>query len=463
MSRRTSSSDLAVLIWCALTALVVLGVAGLYLWGGWDAPGRFVQEGPFSDLSITLASVAVLWLVVGGVLFRLRARPLDPDGALSLGGFLLIALLYLNILRERFRYGDIGYYIEAATRLHQGKPLPDTYLYPPLWATILEAFLPLGEEGVTLLAWLLNLLSLFAFYFLLRRVLERYGFSPRLATLTTTAFLLVNAPVIRTLFYVQVNLHVANLIFLSLLLYPRRPFLSALSLALAVHLKTSPIVLLPAFLLERERRWPAWFVIGLLLVGAIPLAAHGVSPYLDYLHNALRVGALSSANFREVSFDSFFVSAARLIGHGGRVAPYVALLAKVALAGAALAVAWRAVRNSAFLAADAPPARLYNAIPSLLILMTLASPLVWVHHGVFLALPFLVLTKGLERGGEWWLFGFAYLLQFWMPTFGFFPWSYGRLLAPLIALGLLARVASRGTPGAAFARLNRWVESIPSP
>ncbi len=438
-------------------------MGGLSLWRGWGALARFVQEGPLTNLPPALTSVAIAWLLVGWALFRLRARPLAAEEALSLGGFLVVALLYLNLLRERLRYGDIGYYLEAATRLQQGKPLPDTYIYPPLWATFLEAFLPFGEEGAFLCAWLLNLFSLFAFFFLLRRVLERYGFSPRLAVLTTTAFLLVNTPVIRTLVYVQVNLHVVNLILLSLLLYPRRPFLSAFALALAVHLKTSPLVLVLAFLLERDRRWLAWFAMGVLLVGLVPLAVHGPSPYLDYLHNVLRVDALSSANFRENSFDSFFVAAARLLGRGGTVARYAVYLAKALLALATLTVAWRSAREGMFLAVDVPAARLYNAVPTLLILMTLASPLVWVHHGVFLALPFLILLTRLEGEGEWLLFGFAYFLEFWMPTFGFFPWSYGRLLAPLIALGLMARRTRRAGPSVAFEALNRWIADLSFP
>jgi hypothetical protein len=72
----------------------------------------------------------------------------------------------------------------------------------------------------------------------------------------------------------------------------------------------------------------------------------------------------------------------------------------------------------------------------LLILSTLFSPLIWEHHGVFLALPFLVLLKRLSSGGEFIWFGFAYFFEFILPTFDFFPWSYGRLFSALTCLGL---------------------------
>lgn len=52
--------------------------------------------------------------------------------------------VYLQILRERFRYGDYHYYLEAATALANGQPLPDTYLYLPLWATLLQFIVSLG-------------------------------------------------------------------------------------------------------------------------------------------------------------------------------------------------------------------------------------------------------------------------------------------------------------------------------
>ena len=84
-----------------------------------------------------------------------------------------------------------------------------------------------------------------------------------------------------------------------------------------------------------------------------------------------------------------------------------------------------------------------NAIPPLFILMTLAAPVVWEHHGVFMALPFLVMLKRLETPHEWLWFGFAYLLEFLLPTFDFYPWSFGRLVAPMLILWQIWRLADR--------------------
>ena len=75
--------------------------------------------------------------------------------------------------------------------------------------------------------------------------------------------LAVNVPLLRTLAYVQINIHVVNLILLSLLLYRKHVFLSAIALALASHMKVSPLILAPAFLITRDWKWLFWFIIGI--------------------------------------------------------------------------------------------------------------------------------------------------------------------------------------------------------
>ena len=75
--------------------------------------------------------------------------------------------------------------------------------------------------------------------------------------------------------------------------------------------------------------------------------------------------------------------------------------------------------------------------------MTLSAPVVWEHHGVFVALPFLVMLKRLETPHEWLWFGFAYLLEFLLPTFDFYPWSFGRLVAPMLILWQMWWLAER--------------------
>jgi hypothetical protein len=453
----SASKSTAFIIWCGISALVIVSVLGIWLWRG---PAGFeiaIQSGPYTNLQTALASVAVTWLLGGLFLYLLSNQRINAKNAFTWAGFFLVALVYVNLLRERTEYGDVEFYIDAAFRLASGQPLPTEYFYPPLWATLLSWLVPLGKDGLFLVIWLLDLLSLFVFYFLLSSTLQLYGFSSRLAALITAGFMLVNAPILRTMIYMQVNLHVMNTILLSLLLYRRFPAFSALMMAIAVHLKVSPAVLVLAFLLEWNWRWLAWAALSFLVVGAIPLAAHGIGPYFDFIHNTLGLAEGHALSFRESSFDGFFTALAEFLNLSPVFISIGAYAAKALLFVGTILVMRKNVRGETFFAGEGK--RLYNAIPSLLILMLMASPIVWVHHGVFVGLSFLVLLKKLDKPSAWTLFGFAYFFEFLLPTFDFFPWSYGRLVTPLLCLWLMWILPDQ--PSELFTKANRWFEALP--
>ncbi len=446
----------ALIVWAAITLLVAVSLLWIYLRLGPGGLSLYIQQPPLIDLSITLASAALVWLSFGALLALLAAGRVNRSNALSLAGFFVVCWAYLNILPERFRYGDYTYYFDAANHLHNGQPLPGSYFYLPLWATLTQFLAPLGEHKFLVVLWLLNVLSLLLFYVLLHRVLQRYGFGPRFAAIATTLFMLANAPLLRTLVYVQVNLHTINLILLSLLLYPRRPFWSAFCLALAVHLKTSPAVLVLAFLLEMDRRWLVWFLFSLLVIASVTVVINGFPPFMDALHNMLALAASQNTIFHDTSFDSFLRFTGHIL-HLSDIAVRVLIYgAKALLLAATAAVVARCIRLFAFARTD-EGGRALNAMPALFIFMTLASPVVWEHHGIFLALPFLLLLKRLDLAADWAWFAFAYLLEFLLPTFDFYPWSFSRLLAPLIILWLMWKTASGPERSTAFDKATLWL------
>jgi hypothetical protein len=452
------TSKRALFAWSVLTILVLASLLGIWFWRGAAGFETAIQRGPYTNLPVALASVAVTWLLGGLFLYLLSTKRIDKNNALPWGSFFLVALVYLNLLRERPEYGDVEYYIAAALKLSASGQLPVDYYYPPLWATLLAWLAPLGEDGIFITLWLFNLLGLFSFFFILSKTLELYNFSSHLAALVTTAFMLANAPLLRTMVYMQVNLHVINAVFLSLLLYRRFPALSALGMALAVHLKTTPAVLVLAFLLEWNWRWLAWAALSFLLVGAIPVIGYGFGPYLDFFQNTLLIAAGHGLSFRESSFDSLFMALAELLNLAPAFVKVGAYVAKAILFVATMVVMRVNIRQETFFSGEGK--RLYNGIPSLFILMTLASPIVWEHHGLFVTLSFLVLFKKLEAPSTWIVFGFAYLLEFLLPTFDFFPWSYGRLVAPLLCLWLMWQVSAGAGPSSGFERLDRWLDSL---
>lgn len=429
-------------IWLIITCLVNVSLIAIYLRNGMDGINLFIQQWPLSDLSITLASVSLTWILLGVLIHLLAREKINKDNAWMFAGFFLILFLYLNIFRERFRYGDYHYYLEAATALANGQTLPDTYLYLPLWATLLQFLVSLGDSGVLVTLWILNIIALSTFYFLLIRILQRYNFSQHLATAVAILFLLINTPLLRTLGFVQVNLLVMDLIILSLLTYPKNNFLSALTLALAVHLKTSPAVLVLAFLLEFNWKWLAWFTISFLLIGLFPIAINGTQPYFDYFNNAFLLTQIPDTNFHDTSFDSFLRFLNPFFGIQIEQTRVIVLILKVLLLIATLFVMTKNITQKSFSNEN----KLFNAIPPLFIFMTLASPIVWDHHGMFVTLSFLLLFKRIENPNHWLLFAFAYFLEFVLPSFDFFPWSYGRLIAPIIVLYLLAQTSKNNEP-----------------
>ncbi len=453
----TKAARTALLAWAAVTFLTAVSLLWIYLRLGANGVSIYVQQSPLTDLSITLASVALVWLSVGTLFALLAAGRVNRFNALSIGGFFLVCWAYFNVLPERVKYGDYGYYFDAASRLHARQPLPTTYYYLPFWATLTQFLAPLGEHKFFVVLWLLNAVSLLTLYVLLHLVLQRYGFSQRLAAVVTVLFMLANAPLLRTLVYVQVNLHTLNLILLSLLLYPRQSFWSAFCLALAVHLKTSPIVLAVAFLLEMDWRWLVWFLFSLLVIAGFTVVIEGFSPFTDALHNALGLATSQNTIFHDTSFDSFLRFTGRIIHLSAGMVRFLTYAAKVLLAAATAAVVLRCIRISAFIK-SAEGSRVLNAMPALLVFMTLASPIIWEHHGVFLALPFLLLLKRLDSPADWMLFASAYLLEFLLPTFDFYPWSFGRLLAPLIVLWLMWKTARQPQPSLPFDKVNLWLK-----
>lgn len=445
-------------VWVVLTLLVLASLVAIYLRNGMDGLNLFIQEWPLSNLAVTLASTSLTWILAGALLYMLANEKINKDNLWLTAGFFLVMFVYLQILRERFRYGDYHYYLEAATALANGQPLPDTYLYLPLWGTLLRFLVPLGDQGVMIALWTVNVIALGSFYLLLVSVLQRYNFSQHLSIVITVLFLLINTPLMRTLGFIQVNLITLDLIFFSILIYPKNNFLSALALALAVHLKTSPAAIVLAFLLTFNWRWIVWFAVSFLAIGLFPVAMHGTDIYLQFINNTVALAQLPDTNFHDTSFDSFLRFLNPFFGIQIETTRLMALGAKVLLLLATLYTMAQNILTQSFSKEN----RLLNAAPALFVFMTLASPIVWDHHGIFATLAFLLMLKRIQSPSHWMFFLAAYFLEFMLPSFDFFPWSYGRLIAPMVALWLMYATRKNDEPSPFITAANQWLAKFAS-
>jgi len=338
------SARLALYCWAALSLLVAASLGAIYLRLGAEGFGIFIQQPPLVNLPVTLSAVTLVWLLAGTLLFLLQAGRINASNLVTLAGFLIVCWTYLNFLSERWRYGDYTYYLDAARAMSRGNTLPGSYFYPPLWATLTQFLFPAGRDTFFLVLWWVDFVAFAAFYFLLHEVLRRYGFSSRFAAIVTTIFMLANAPLLRTLVYVQVNVLTLDLILLALVLYPRRVFVSALMLALAVNLKASPAIVVLAFLLEKDWRWLAWFAVSLLAIGGITVATNGFSPFLDVLRNWQELQVSTNTIFHDTSFDSFLRSAAPLLHVSLSWARGLTYVAKISLLAGTIVVMLGAAR-----------------------------------------------------------------------------------------------------------------------
>jgi hypothetical protein len=258
------------------------------------------------------------------------------------------------VFRERTIYGDIQDYAEAAMRLSRGEPLNTSYLYTPFWATVLEPLARFGPKAIFGVCWLLNMLSIPVFYLLLHATLKAYGFGTNVAGLLCFSFMVVNVPLLRTLGYVQVNLHVTNLILASLVSFPQTRAVSAVTLALAAQIKMSPLALALPYLLRRDYKWLGVFVLTVLATAGLTVAWHGLAPFQEFLFNVRRMREENGLQFRETSFDSFFAAVASfgLLSEGAARA--MTVLSKVCLTAALFVIGARGVRHKLFYSHDDP-------------------------------------------------------------------------------------------------------------
>ena len=79
---------------------------------------------------------------------------------------------------------------------------------------------------------------------------------------------------------------------------------------------------------------------------------------------------------------------------------------------------------------------------------------------MFTTLSFLLLLKRIETPSAWMWFITAYFLEFMLPSFDFFPWSYGRLIAPMIALWLMWLTANNKEPTQFIANIEQKLAKI---
>jgi hypothetical protein len=192
------------------------------------------------------------------------------------------------------------------------------------------------------------------------------------------------------------------------------------------------------------------------MITAFTVANNGLNPYFDFINNFLLLNAPRSLSLHDNSFDSVIGITLSYVRANPSIVRILVYLAKGTTALIAIILS---LKTKTYYSEKENGSRIFNSIIPLFIAMTIFSPLIWEHHGIFITLPFLLLIKKLESPAEWTLFGISYLFVFLIPTFDYFPWSYERLPGMLILLALAWATVKRND-SQYFSTFNQWAESL---
>ncbi|MGA9382915.1 MAG: glycosyltransferase family 87 protein [Phormidium sp.] len=344
-------------------------------------------------------------------------------------------------------FSGINPYIE------QGNP----YVYPPLVGQVMALLyqiitqIPLlqfenEDKGWKIVFYLYQcsqLLLIMLAYYLNYRLARNIGLKSIPASLIVTAFLIFNQSVIRTLNFHQTNLWILNCFLIGILLQQSYPFISGFAIALGVHIKMYPFILILPWVAMRKWRLVAGSGIGLLAI-AIVQTNFGrdwtiLRYFLDYMKNVSKPTPYRNNSINSV-ITNFFQIPHKLFGTSFDLVPLIVSIITVAI------IIWFLIR---FLQRERIYRQLNEAASSdnqnhwneiyrfyghsmdAIALGLLISPSVYEHHFI-VAIPvalWAIVTRRLDKPAP---IAFGIFLIFCVPTFDLFPFSFHRLVGLLI-------------------------------
>ncbi len=324
---------------------------------------------------------------------------------LALGAF---SLYWLAVLTPRHPIGsDFRIYYQAyMDALAGGNPyLPydigTSYVYHPFALTFLSLFSPAGNNQVTALriwaaaatvAWIGTI-------WLVVRLLRSDAWGKDTPFVTDSRLLggcallfLGFGPLWETLHTGQINTFVVAFLYLSFYLAEKRHEEAAgLFLALAIVLKTSPVIFIAYFFVFRRYRVVFSTLVSLGLLTLVPFVQFLPRVIWDFISILPLMGTAIHATPYNQSVLSLMFRLAKSFGHAdwgqaliwGHKVVFAGLLALLFGGG------WLAKGDTKSLR--------FWVFTTLVTLMVFFSPLVWYHHSVFLILPLAALLLHKSR------------------------------------------------------------------
>lgn len=308
--------------------------------------------------------------------------------AVAIAG-LLFSEFWLGVLHPHGWAADFKIYYTALSAAQNGRSpyfpylIGVSFVYHPFALTLVSLFGHLGRLPASVVWAVLNGSGYAISLWMALRLGPEMPPSRRgLVIVLFAAF----APFWEMLHIGQINGMVLACLLGSLYLAERESaVLAGVALALAIALKSSPLVFVAWFLAARQWKVGCAALVALVVLSLIAWTQFGTSVLRDYLTVLSRVGAETHPDFYNESLSAFTIRALSVMNMRGIEA--TAAMAQKLLAAAL--IAGTLLLTVRFAGTDKQQrVRLFALLSAV---MTVASPLVWYHHNVFLVLPLMVL------------------------------------------------------------------------
>lgn len=323
----------------------------------------------------------------------------------GLGIYAALALFseyWLGVITNHSLGGDFYIYYDAFLKAIEGKnpylpyQIGSSFVYHPFMLSFLSLFSWQGKLSAAIywmvsstLAWVFVIWLAFSFT---QKTLEGHvSESNRKSFGWVLAIFLGFAPFLETIHIGQINVFVILALCLMFAFSENeKPFLAGFFLAVAIVFKTSPIIFVFYYLIQRKFRIVLSCAVSLIIMSLIPIGQFSLNVLWDFLAILPKLGgeihptnynqSILSLLFRVLQrFDFTEVDSVLIISHKILLGFFLGMVFLSSL-----------IRPSTKLT------RLWE-FALLLTLMTIFSPLVWYHHSIFLIIPSLLLLLNPHR------------------------------------------------------------------
>ena len=378
---------------------------------------------------------------------------------------LLVSLNFLLNISEstfdwRFRSDYIAFELGAKAIINGISPYINQetpYVYPPLVGQVMAflypivthiPFLPIDNEdqGWQIIFYLFQccqFLLIILAYYLTYEFARRMGLRSIPASIIVASLFLFNNSVVRTLNFHQTNLWILNSFLIAFLVQRNYPFISGFALALGIHIKLYPFILILPWIAMRR-----WVLLISTSIGIVAIAILQtnlgrdwtlVKYFLDYMKNVSKPTPYRNNSINSVIYN-FFKIPNKLINISFDIVPIIVTLITLGV------LVWFTIRfiqrekiykelgkyeiagnqdswNEMF--------RFYGHSMDAIALGLLISPSVFEHHYI-VAIPVALWATIVMKSDKSISIAVGIFLVFCVPTFDFFPISFHRLVGLLM-------------------------------